>query len=187
MAQVDAEHPDRQVEVWFQDEARFGQQGTLTRKWARRGSRPPAVKQTQYDYLYVLDAVCPATGNSVGMLSPYLNTDTVNVFFEQFEKEVDPNVHVVMFWDQAGFHMAGHLRAPPNLTLIPLPPHSPELNPAENLWHYLRSHHWSNRDYEGYDNLRNAACDAWQASCINPKLIQSVCRCNYLDERAIKL
>ena len=97
MAQVEAEHPDRQVEVWFQDEARFGQQGTQTRKWARRGSRPPAVKQTQYDYLYVLDAVCPATGNSVGMLSQYLNTDAVNVFFEQFEKEVDPNVHVVMF------------------------------------------------------------------------------------------
>ena len=121
------------------------------------------------------------------MLSPYLNTDTVNVFFEQFEKEVDPNVHVVMFWDQAGFHMAGYLRAPPNLTLIPLPPHSPELNPVDNLWHYLRSHHWSNRAYEGYDNLRNDACDAWQASCINPKLIQSVCRCNYLDERAIKL
>ena len=93
------------------------------------------MKQTQYAYLYVLDAVCPATRNSVGMRSPYLNTDTVNVFFEQFEKEVDPKVHVVMFWDEGGFHMAGHMRAPPNLTLIPLPPHSPELNPVENLWH----------------------------------------------------
>ena len=171
--------------MWFQDEVRFGQQGTLSRKWARRGSRPPAVKQTQYDYLYVLAAVCPTTGNCVGMLAPYLDTDTINVFFEQFQKEVDPNVHGVMFWDQAGFHMARHLRPPPNLTLIPLPPHSPELNPVENLWHYLRSHHWSNRAYQNYDDLREAACDAWQASCIKPNLIQSICRCSYLDEREI--
>lgn len=44
------------------------------------------VKQTQHDYLYVLAAVCLTTGNSVGMLSPYLNTDTVNVFFKQLQK-----------------------------------------------------------------------------------------------------
>ena len=63
-------HPDQRIEVWFQDEARFGQQGTLTRKWARKGSRPPAVKQTQYDWLYVIGAVCPETGQSVGRALP---------------------------------------------------------------------------------------------------------------------
>lgn len=97
--QVADEHPDKTIRVWFQDEARFGQQGTLTRKWARTGSRPPAVKQTRYGYLYVLGAACPATGRSVGLLSPHLNTQVVNAFFTQFKKEVDPAVHVVMFWD----------------------------------------------------------------------------------------
>jgi transposase len=110
----------------------------------------------------------------------------VNAFFEQFAREVDPAVHVVMFWDQAGFHTAGHLRPPPNLTLIPLPPQCPELNPVENLWHYLRSHHWSNRAYADYDALRQAACDAWHASCLDPDTIRSVCRCSYLDERGVK-
>lgn len=72
--QIAQEHPHQKVEIWFQDEARFGQQGTLTRKWARRGSRPPAVKQTQYDWLWVLGAVSPQTGQTVGLLSPELNT-----------------------------------------------------------------------------------------------------------------
>jgi hypothetical protein len=76
--QIAQEHPGKTIQVWFQDEARFGQQGTLTRKWARAGSRPPAVKQTQYDWLWVLGAVCPASGQSVGWLSPQLNTAMVN-------------------------------------------------------------------------------------------------------------
>ena len=110
-----------------------------------------------------------------------------NSFFEQFAKEVDPNVHVVMFWDQAGFHTANKLRPPPNLTLIPLPPYCPELNPIENLWHYLRSHHWSNHAYRDYNDLRHEACQAWQASCLDPTLIQSVCRCQYAYEREVKM
>jgi len=185
VAQTAAEHPGKRIEFWFQDEARFGQQGTLSRKWARRGSRPPAIKQTRYEYLYVLGAACPQTGQTVGLLAPTLNTKTVNAFLEQFANEVDPDVHVVMFWDQAGFHTSGQLKTPKNLTLIPLPPACPELNPIENLWHYLRSHYWSNRAYHDYDDLRQAACDAWQKTCLDPERIKTVCRAAYLDKREI--
>lgn len=158
----------------------------MTRKWARRGSRPPAVKQTQYDYLYVIGAACPQTGQTVGLLSPELNTAMINRFFEQFEQEVDPHVHVVMIWDQAGYHCSKQLRLPKNLTVLALPPYSPELNPIENLWHYLRSHHWSNRSYDDYDALRQAACDAWQATCLDPQIIKSVCNAPYLTSRRVK-
>ena len=65
-------HPDEQVQVWFEDEARFGQQGTLTRVGARRGSRPRGVRQTQYTSLYVLTAVCASTGAASGLISPTL-------------------------------------------------------------------------------------------------------------------
>lgn len=131
----------------------------------------------------MLGAACPATGQTVGLLAPQLNASVVNKFFEEFAKEVDPGVHVVMFWDQAGFHTAKALKIPPNLTLIPLPPYSPELNPVENLWHYLRDHHWSNRAYEDYNELIDAACKAWQASCLDPNLIKSVCNCPYVVHR----
>jgi transposase len=174
-------HPDKRLEVWFEDEARFGQQGTLTWVWARRGSRPRAVKQTCYDWLYVLGAVCPQTGQSVGLLSPHLNTDIMKVFLEQFSREVPGEVQAVLVWDQAGFHAAKQRPIPANITIIPLPPYSPELNPVENLWHYLRSHFWSNRRYEDYDHLRYAACEAWQAVCLEPARLRSICHCPYSE------
>lgn len=172
--------------MWFEDEARFGQQGTISRKWAPTGSRPPGVRQTQYDYLYVLGALCPATGQSVGLLSPSLNTPVVNLFFEQFAREVDDDVHVVLIWDRAGYHTAAGVQLPANVTVIELPPKSPELNPVENLWHYLRDHHWSNQAYPDYDDLFDAATDAWQASCLDPDLIKSVCHVSYLDSREVQ-
>lgn len=147
--------------------------------WAKKGSRPRAVKQTRYDWVHVLAAVCPATGQAVGLLSPTLNTQSVNAFFQQFTQEVDPDVHVVMIWDQAGFHRGHELRLPENVTVIELPPKSPELNPIENLWHYLRSHHWSNTAHADYDHLRQAACDAWHQSVLTPNVIRSVCRAEY--------
>ena len=65
-----AEHPGKRLRVYFQDESRFGQQGTTTNVWAQRGSRPTAIRQTEYQYLWVLGAVCPETGHAEGLLSP---------------------------------------------------------------------------------------------------------------------
>lgn len=164
----------------FQDEARLGQQGTLTRVWARRGSRPAVVRQTRYEYLYVLGAVCPETGESSGMLAPYLNTRIVNVFLEQLAGELSPREQGVLIWDQAGYHRAKALRVPVNISVIPLPPYSPELNPMENGWHYQRSHYWANRSYAGYEELEERACESWQAVHSQPELVRSIYRVPYL-------
>jgi len=56
----------------------------------------------------------------------------------------------VLIWDGAGFHTGKDLVVPGNVSLLRLPPYSPELNPVENLWHYLRSHHWSVLGYRGF-------------------------------------
>src|SRR3954470_24893037 len=146
--QIDAiaqQHPDREVRVYFEDEARFGTQGTITRVWARRGSRPRAVRQNGREWLYVLMAVCATTGAASALIMPELNAAVVNLFLEQFARELPAGVHAVLIWDGAGFHSGKDLVVPGNVSLIQLPPYSPELNPVENLWHYLRSHHWSNR------------------------------------------
>lgn len=120
------------------------------------------------------------TGQTTGLLSPSINTGVVNRFLQEMSKEIDKEVHVVLIWDGAGYHRSGELEMPENITPITLPPYSPELNPIENLWHYLRSHHWSNRKYADYDALREAGCEAWQATCLNNDLIRSVCRVEYL-------
>lgn len=161
--------------TYYQDEARFGQHGTITRVWARVGTRPRAIRQTQYDYLYVFSAVCPATGDASGLVSPHVNTDVMNAFLQQFSRELPADVHAVMVLDRAGWHVSGKLRVPANVTLVHLPPKSPELNPVENLWHYLRSHYWSNRLYKTWDDLKESAIDAWRRVCLVPELIKSVC------------
>ena len=137
--------------------------------------------QTKYDWLYVIGAVCPETGQTVGLISPNINTSIINVFFEQFIKEVSPDVHVIMLWDKAGFHISKELNTPENATIVPLPSYSPELNPVENLWHYFRSRYWANRAYADYDDLRYAAIDAWQKAALEPAIIKSVCRASYAE------
>lgn len=166
------------VRVFFMDEARFGQQGTLTRIWAQTGTRPAAVKQTKYEWVYLYAAVEPATGDSVALLAPYVNTETFNVFLRMASEKLAPDEHAVMIMDRAGWHMARDVKVPSNITILFLPPYSPELNPIENLWHYIKSHYLSNRAYEGYDHLLQAGCDAWCA--LTREIIRSVCRCHYL-------
>lgn len=148
--------------------------------WAKTGSRPRAVRQAQFDYLYVLGAVCPATGQSVGLLAPHLDAPIVNQFLAQFARELAPGVHAVMIWDQAGFHTAKAIIVPSTVTLVALPPYSPELNPIENLWHYLRSHFWSNRDYADYNALMDAATHAWRKAALDAPTVKTVCAAPYL-------
>src|SRR4051812_9319902 len=80
IAAIAEQHPEAKVEVWHQDEARFGEKGSLTRVWARRGSRPRRVRQDGRESLYVLTAVCAASGAAVGLVMPELNTGVVNLF-----------------------------------------------------------------------------------------------------------
>ena len=90
--------------------------------WAKVGSRPPAVRQTQYDYLYVFTAVCPQTGDAAGLVAPHVNTDVMNAFLEQFAAGLPPDVHAAMVLDRAGWHTAAALKVPANVTLVLLPP-----------------------------------------------------------------
>jgi transposase len=180
LTEIAAAHPGRRLRVYFEDEARFGQQGTLTTVWAQRGSRPTAVRQTEYGYLWVLAVVCPETGHAEGLLSSRLNTSTVNVFLEQFSKTVPEGEHAVLIWDGAGFHTSGALRLPTNVSVIQLPAYSPEMNPVENLWHYLKSHYWSNRSYPDYAALEQAAMSSWQHAVLDTELMKTVCAAPYI-------
>lgn len=148
--------------------------------WAPRGSRPSAPKQTAYGNLHVLSAVCPSSGRAEGLVSPKLNAPVVQTFLDQLSATIPARVHVVLVWDGAGYHVAKRLRVPSNLSVVRLPPYSPELNPVERLWLYLRSHYWSNRVYPDIDALEAAAVSGWRAVCLHPDRIKTICRCEYL-------
>jgi transposase len=161
------------------DEARFGQQGTITDVWARTGSRPRAVRQTRYEWVYLYAAVEPASGESAALVAPHVNTGTMNAFLKILDRERRDDEHFVLIMDQAGWHKSRELKLPEGITVLLLPPYSPELNPVENLWHYLRSHYLSNRAYEDYDALLAAGTEAYRK--LTPEVIKSVCRCTYLE------
>src|SRR3954468_7622613 len=124
----------RPVEIWFQDEARVGQQGTLTRVWARRGTRPRAPRDRRYAWAYLFGAVCPERAVGAGLVLPYANTKATGLHLAEIGRQVPPGAHAVVVLDGAGWHAAGGLALPENLTLLPLPRYSPELNPVENVW-----------------------------------------------------
>jgi len=175
---VQKKHPNQRVEVWFQDEARFGQQGTMTRVWAKRGSRPTQIKQTEYQWVYLFGAVNPLTGDSVGLVAPTVNTFVMNAHLRMIGEHVGRKRHVVLVMDQAGWHVAKDLDVPTNITLFLLPPYSPELNPIERLWHWLRDHQLSNHVYIDYDDLFDSGCRAWNT--LTPERLQTVCATSWI-------
>jgi transposase len=177
-------HPDAALQVWFEDEARFGQMGTLTRVWARKGARPRAVRQMQRTSLYVMAAVCVGTGAVAALVVPELHAGVLNCFLEHVSRELPAGVHAVLIWDGAGYHTAAGLEVPGNISLILLPPYSPELNPVENLWHYLRSHHWSNRTYRDYAALEAEAIRSMRAACLDARDVKRICNAPYVSRGA---
>jgi len=167
------------VQVWFQDEARFGQQGTLTHVWAPRGSRPQVVKQTEYDWIYLYGAVNPRNGDSVALLAPTVNTFVMNQHLRMISEHVGPDVQVVLVLDQAGWHVSKGLNVPENITPLPLPPYSPELNPIERLWSWLKSHQLSNRLYADYDDLLQSGTNAWNT--LTPDRLRTICHTPWIE------
>lgn len=84
-------------------------------------------------------------GKGAALIMPACNTEAMNLHLAEIAKIVAPRAHAVLLVDQAGWHMSTHLTVPPNMTIIALPPKSPELNPVENVWQFMRDNWLSNR------------------------------------------
>ena len=87
---------------------------------------------------------------------------------------VEPGCHAVLMLDQAGWHGSARLPVPANITLLPLPPRSPELNPVENVWQFMRDNWLSNRIFTSYNDLLDHCCAAWNKLTNQPWTIMSI-------------
>jgi hypothetical protein len=106
----------------------------LTRLWAERGTRPPAPRDCRYDWAYIFGAVCPAGGTGAALVLPYANAEAMNLHLAEISRCVMPGAHGIVTTDGAGWHQLGpRLKVPDNISLLHLPPYSPELNPQENI------------------------------------------------------
>ena len=166
--------PGTPVEVWFADEARVGQQGTLTRVWAKRGSRPRAPRDRRYTSAWLFGAVCPDRRTGAAVVMPEVNTDAMEAHLAEISRNVSPGAHAVLVLDGAGWHSSARLRVPGNVSLLPLPRYAPELNPVENVWEYLRQNWLSHRVWESYEAVVAACCEAWNKLMLSPERIASI-------------
>ena len=105
---------------------------------------------------------------------PWCDTHAMAAHLVEISNTVDPGAHAVLMLDQAGWHMSGKLVVPDNITLLPLPPRSPELNPVENIWQFLRDNWLSNRIFKSYDDIVALCCDAWNNLIERPWNIMSI-------------
>lgn len=173
--------PLDRVDIWLQDEARFGQQNTTTKLWAKTGSRPLAVKQQQFEYAYLFGSVCITNGQAQAMVMPYVNKDIMYAHLKQISMTTAQERHAVVIMDGAGWHTEDLAADFANLSVIKLPPYSPELNPIEQVWSWLRQHHLANRCFNGYESIVDAVCDAWNDFVSDSKRVIKMCTREWMN------
>jgi transposase len=149
------------IEIWFKDEARVGQKNKITRHWAKRGTRPSAPNDQRTASAYIFGAICPAEGKGAGLVLPSCNSEAMALHREEISLAVAPGAHALVLLDQTGWHVSKKLPIPGNITLVPLPPKSLELNPVENIWQFMRDTWLSNRVFESSDDILDHCCFAW--------------------------
>jgi DDE superfamily endonuclease len=165
--------PER-IEVWFADEARIGQKNKITRRWAKRGTRPSAPSDQRTASTYIFGAICPKDGKGAGLVLPSCNTEAMSLHLAEIATHVAPGDHAVLLLDQAGWHLSGRLVVPDNITLVSLPPKCPELNPVENVWEFMRENWLSNRIFKSYEDILDHCCYAWNKLVDQPWRIMSI-------------
>ena len=149
------------IEIWFADEARIGQKNKITRRWAKRGTRPSAPKDQRTASAYIFGAICPAEGKGAGLVLPRCTTEGMTLHLKEISQAVTPGAHALVLVDQAGWHQSKKLVVPANITLMPLPAKAPELNPVENIWQFLRENWISNRIFSSYGDIVRHITRRW--------------------------
>lgn len=168
---------DPQALTFFFDEGRFGLKPVLGRYWARRALRPLATVEPGYKNFYVYSAVSPHSGEAFSLILPWVNTETMNVYLDYLAAAY-PDRRILLIWDGAGWHGSQDLRIPSTIRCETLPPYSPELNPVERLWQWLRRHVTRNRLFDSEGALVDALAE--KIAGLEAEALQSLCRCSYL-------
>ncbi len=166
--------PGTPIEIWFQDEARIGQKNKITRRWAKRGTRPSAPRDQRTRSAYIFGAICPARGVGAALVLPKCNTAAMTLHLREISATVAPRAHAIVIVDQAGWQFSKALEIPRNITPMPLPPKSPELNPVENIWQFMRDNWISNRIFKSNVDILDHCCFAWNQLIKQPWRIMSI-------------
>lgn len=167
------EYPAASVEIWCEDEHRIGLQPVVRRVWTEAGDVPIAQVNWKREWLWLYAFVCPQSGETYWWILPYVNTELFSRVLQDFAQHfgIGHNKRVLLPLDQAGWHLSEKLQVPEGIHLLPLPPYSPELQPAERLWTLVN------------EPLANAAFDRIDEV---EELVYQRCRCLLQQQELIR-
>ncbi len=160
LKQLEEAHPEAEVELWAQDEARLGLKPVIRRVWAPVGQRPTARHKRGYKWTYLYGFLRPESGEVYWLILPTVNTELFSMALREFAKElgVGEEKHVLLVLDQAGWHTGGEVEVPEGIHFELLPSGSPELQPAERLWP-LTNEAIANRLFEQIEQIEDALAE----------------------------
>jgi DDE superfamily endonuclease len=149
--------------------------------WVYRPDRAIVKQQQIREYVYAFTAACPQTGETFSIISPFCNTEAMNVLLKETSAYYK-DYRIIMVMDSAGWHTTKKLELPENITILTLPPYSPQLNPVEHIWDYIReqkefNNHSFNSLNEAVNQLEKALCDLHEEKSI----IKSMCNFNWIN------
>ncbi|OAM06533.1 MAG: hypothetical protein TV41_03730 [Wolbachia endosymbiont of Dactylopius coccus] len=163
--------------MFFFDESRFGTHSKLGHGWFKKGIRTQVKVKTGRENFYLYSAINPKNGKEISLFAPYVNTDCMNIFLEQMSKNLESR-EIFLIMDCASWHRSKGLKIPESITIIYLPPYSPELNPVERFWQYLKDNIIKNKIYDSIQLLEKTLCVF--IVCLTQDLLKQVCNVSYL-------
>jgi len=151
------------------------------------GTRPSAPQDQRTASTYIFGVICPETVATAGLILPWCNADAIGQHLAVIAAQVTAGKHCALLVDQAGWHLSARLVVqagrtgwsyrlvvPANITIVPLPPKCPELNPVKNVWQFIRNNWLSNRVFASYDAIVDHCCDGWNRLADQPWRVMSI-------------
>jgi transposase len=139
------------------------------------------VKQQQFEYGYLFGAVCPSNGKTEALITPFVNKAAMTQHLKQISLATPSGRHAVVVMDRAGWHTLDTASEFDNITLIPLPPYSPELNPIEQVWNWLRQRCLSNRIFRDYEEIVACLEKAWNIFISDIERVKRLCHREWIE------
>lgn len=168
------------IRVMFEDEGRFGRISDRRRCWAPLPLRPDIGSQVVRQYVYAFVALCPFDGAVSSLILPWSNATTMSIFLRHTATQF-PEEFCIIVLDGAGWHHAHELDVPDHVRLIFLPPYSPELNPVEHIWDYLREYHFRNDALPDLDAVEDRLMEGIGRLINTPDQVKSMTMFSWLN------
>ena len=170
--------------LFFEDEAKFGRMNHVRKCWVNRADRAIVKQQQIREYCYAFTTVCPQTGETFSLISPLCNTEAMDIFLSETSMFFN-QYRILMVMDSAGWHTTSKLKLPDNISILPLPPYSPQLNPVEHIWDYIReqkkfNNHTFNSLDEAEDHLEKVLNDLHSEK----QKMKSMCNFEWINSAA---